>query len=108
MGSEMCIRDRTVSILTTCEEITVFSGISPNGDGINDSFQVFGIEAFPENEVTIFNRWGNVVFTKKGYTNQEGWTGTFDSDLLPDGTYFYVIDLGNGSQPLSGYVQIRR
>ena len=98
----------TVSILTTCEEITVFSGISPNGDGINDSFQVFGIEAFPENEVTIFNRWGNVVFTKKGYTNQEGWTGTFDSDLLPDGTYFYVIDLGNGSQPLSGYVQIRR
>jgi len=98
----------TVSILVLCEGITVYSGFSPNNDGVNDKFTILGIEAFPENEVTVFNRWGNEVYSKKGYTNAEGWEGTFESQILPDATYFYLIDLGDGSKPLSGYVQINR
>ena len=98
----------TVSILTVCEDLTVISGFSPNGDNINDTFTIIGIEAFPNSEVTVFNRWGNEVFSQKGYTNDKGWGGTFDGNNLPDGTYFYVIDKGDNSSPLSGYVYIRR
>ena len=74
---------------------------------MNDHFAIRGIENFPDNEVSVFNRWGNRVFLKKGYTNMDGWEGTWNSKNLPDGTYFYVIDDGEG-QKYSGYVQIQR
>ena len=90
-----------------CDELIIFSGFSPNGDGVNDHFAIRGIENFPDNEVSVFNRWGNRVFLKKGYTNMDGWEGTWNSKNLPDGTYFYVIDDGEG-QKYSGYVQIQR
>ena len=98
----------TVTVLVLCEGLTVFSGFSPNGDGINDTFTILGIEAFPDNEVTIFNRWGNEVFSRRGYTNADGWNGTWTDNLVPDGTYFYVIDKGDGSEVISGYVFIQR
>ena len=98
----------TVTISVLCESVTVFSGFSPNNDNVNDRFTILGIEAFPQNEVTVFNRWGNEVYNKKGYINDQGWDGTFESEILPDGTYFYLIDLGDNSGPLSGYVQINR
>ena len=98
----------TVSIQVLCEDITVYNGFSPNGDGVNDRFTILGIETFPDNEVTIFNRWGNEVFNRKGYTNVEGWDGTWMGNLVPDGTYFYVIDKGDGSDPISGYVFLQR
>jgi len=97
----------TVYIDVLCEEVTVFNGLSPNGDGINDTFQVLGIERFNDNTVCIFNRWGNQVYLKKGYTNEDGWDGTWNGKDLPDGTYFYVIDDGQGGK-YSGYVQIHR
>jgi len=90
-----------------CDELIIFSGFSPNGDGVNDYFAILGIENFPNNEVCVFNRWGNRIFIKKGYTNADGWEGTWESKNLPDGTYFYVIDDGEG-QKYSGYVQIQR
>ena len=90
-----------------CDELIIFSGFSPNGDGVNDHFSILGIENFPDNEVSVFNRWGNRVFLKKGYTNADGWQGTWSGKNLPDGTYFYVIDDGEG-QRYSGYVQIQR
>jgi len=98
----------TVSIQVLCEDITIFNGFSPNGDGVNDVFTILGIETFPDNEVTIFNRWGNEVFNRKGYTNAQGWDGTWNGNLVPDGTYFYVIDKGDGSDPVSGYVFLQR
>ena len=98
----------TVFVVTLCDDLTVFSGFSPNGDGINDTFVILGIEAFPDNEVTIFNRWGNEVYYQKGYKNEVGWDGTWNGNLVPDGTYFYVIDKGDGSKPISGYVQLLR
>ena len=90
-----------------CDELIIFSGFSPNGDGVNDHFAILGVENFPNNEVSVFNRWGNRVFLKKGYTNADGWSGTWEGKHLPDGTYFYVINDGEGKQ-YSGYVQIRR
>jgi len=90
-----------------CEPITVYNGFSPNGDGVNDTFTILGIEMFPDNEVIIFNRWGNQVYYTRGYTNDNGWGGSWEGKLLPDGTYFYIVHDGLGGT-YSGYVQIQR
>jgi gliding motility-associated-like protein len=95
----------TVTIDVLCEDLTIFNGFSPNGDGINDTFTITGIEFFANNRVLIFNRWGNQVFYAQGYANT--WRGTWENRPLPDGTYFYVVDDGEGNK-YSGYVQINR
>ncbi len=83
---------------------------SPNGDGKNDNFVVHGIEAFPKNVITIFNRWGNVVYTKSEYNNE--WDGhSKNGELLPDGTYFVILEINKGEKNeiiLKGYVELRR
>ena len=84
-------------------------GISPNGDGQNDYFVIKGIEAYPNNELTIYNRWGNIVYQKNNYENE--WEGeNTGGDPLPDGVYFAVFrpTLSPGSEPLTGYVDLRR
>jgi len=102
-----------VYITVNCDELSVFNGFSPNGDGANDVFMVQGIENFPNNRLTIFNRWGEQVYQKDGYLND--WGGTWDSSGngnnkdLPDGTYFYVLELNeDGEEPMTGYIQINR
>jgi len=94
-----------VEILVLCSTLEIMNGFSPNNDGINDFFTVKGIEAFPENKVQIFNRWGTLVFRQNGYKNR--WDGTFDNQNLPDGTYFYLLTVGEGEK-YSGFVQINR
>ncbi len=96
-----------------CDVIDPKKAFTPNGDGINDFFYIQGIEEFPDNYVQIFNRWGTLVFEIRGYNNQDNvWKSesnaglTLGSANLPDGTYYYVIDLGDGSKPKSGYVII--
>jgi len=103
MGSDIA----TVYIDILCEDLTVMNGFSPNGDDINETFTVLGLERYPNNEVIIFNRWGNQVYFKQGYTNADGWSGTWEGQDLPDGTYFYIINTGEG-EAVSGYVQIQR
>jgi gliding motility-associated-like protein/uncharacterized repeat protein (TIGR01451 family) len=58
---------------------------TPNGDGMNDTFTIVGLNVYPENEILIFNRWGNTVFQEKNYHNE--WTGPG----LSEGTYFYIL-----------------
>jgi len=94
----------SVTLTIECEGIKPVSGFSPNGDGINDKFQVTGIDKY-ENEVTIFNRWGNVVYNKKQYTND--WEGEFNGVALPTGVYFYLINY-DGDKTKSGYVVINQ
>ena len=100
----------TVAITVNCfvnRALEVYTGLSPNGDGVNDSFLIEGIENFPNNSVSIFNRWGNMVFHQDGYKNE--WKATWDDrNVLPDGTYFYMINLGDGSKPLKGFMHVRR
>ena len=103
MGSDIA----TVFIDILCEDLTPLNGFSPNGDNINDTFTVLGIERYPNNEVIIFNRWGNQVYFKQGYSNEDGWRGTWEGQDLPDGTYFFIINTGEG-ETASGYVQIQR
>ncbi len=95
--------------------VKVFDAFSPNGDGINDFWVIQGITRFPNNHVQIFNRWGNLVYQVRGYDNTANvWQGqvtegvVFGKKEVPDGGYFYVINLGDGSKTISGFVIVRR
>ncbi|MEA1786169.1 gliding motility-associated C-terminal domain-containing protein, partial [Arenibacter sp. GZD96] len=79
---------------------------TPGGDGINDTWVVPGIDNYPNNVVRLYNRWGHEVFAAKGYRNDWGGNHKGSGSLLPPGSYLYVIDLGNGTAPLQGWVFI--
>jgi gliding motility-associated-like protein len=94
------------TILQTSTEIIIYDAFSPNNDGRNDVWNIGNIGLYPGCTVKIFNTWGNTVFTSKGYT--EPWDGKYNGKELPAGTYYYIIDLGDGTDPLSGPVSIVR
>jgi large repetitive protein len=99
-----------VRIDVSCgDTLQIFKGFSPNNDGKNDVLVIRGIENFPDNEVIIMNRWGNQVFSRKGYRNEDGWQGTWNNQAVPDGTYFYCIRLNDAkNQQMTGYIQLMR
>mgnify|MGYP002371021936 FL=1 len=81
-------------------------GFSPNGDGINDFFYIANISSFPGNSLMVFNRWGSIVYERRPYDNTFNGVGDDGNDLA-DGTYFYILKLGNG-QEFSDYLIINR
>ena len=94
--------------------VNPLKGFSPDGDGINDLWLIQGIEAFPDNEVKIFNRWGNLVFNTRNYNNNNiAWRGESDGRgsaaerNTPETTFFYIITI-NGLHPLTGYVIMKQ
>ena len=95
----------TVQVKVLCNGLEIFTGFSPNNDGINDNFVILGIENYPNNELQIFSRWGMKVFGQKDYQND--WNGRWNGNNLPDGTYFYMLDDGEGNT-YTGYLQINR
>ena len=88
------------------EDITIPNTFTPNGDGINDKWDIKNLKDFQDCSVHIFDRWGTEVFSSRGY--YDAWDGTTKGRRLPFGTYYYVINLNNGARPLSGYVVIIR
>jgi gliding motility-associated-like protein len=100
------------SITLTPVTFNIPEGFSPNNDGVNDLFVIRGIDYFSDNTFTIFNRWGNKVFSASPYENT--WDGTSTSglkvggDQLPVGTYFYILDLGDGSDVYKGTIYLNR
>lgn len=97
-----------VAVLPCRPNIEIPNGFSPNGDGTNDNFYIPGIEFFPDNELLLFNRWGNKVREFHGYKNE--WTGTNkNNEPLPDGTYYYILRLhDNANTDYTGYVVVHR
>ncbi|WP_157682183.1 T9SS type B sorting domain-containing protein [Mucilaginibacter mallensis] len=79
---------------------------TPNGDGINDTWNIRYIENYPNCTVNIFNRYGTKLFTSVGYPIP--WNGKYNGTNLPVGTYYYIINPGNGQDTVSGYVAIIR
>ena len=84
---------------------------TPKVDGINDLFDIENIEFFPDNDLMIFNRWGNLVYKMKNYDNS--WNGVPNTNAktgdgkLPTGTYFYLLNLGDTDQQVfRGFIQI--
>ncbi len=96
-------------------DIFEFNGISANGDNMNDYFEIACITMFPNNNVKIFNRAGVMIYQTDGYDNADnsfkgyGEKGIYlIGEELPIGTYFYVIDKGDGSDPTAGYLELNR
>ena len=100
--------------ITQSQCLTVYNEFSPNDDGTNDIFYIECIEQFPNNTISVYNRWGAMVFSMNGYDNS--WDGksinksTLNStEKLPVGTYYYTLDPGDGStSPKSGWLYISR
>lgn len=86
-------------------DLKIYNAISPNGDGIHDFFEMEGIRQYPDNKLDVFNRWGDKVFYASGYDNVKN---TFDGKNLPDGTYYYVLQLGKDRKTLEGYIVLKR
>lgn len=91
--SNGCQIESSVFIEQQCNP-RIFNTISPNGDGVNDVWKVTDIAGFPENELQIFNRWGQKVYNVTAYDNT--WEGTNnEKQPLPAGAYYYVIRLND-------------
>ena len=94
------------------KKLFIPTGFSPNGDGVNDYFVITDIVNYPKNHLWVYNRWGNVIFEKKTYDNtwdgSQNVNGAIYGSNLPEGTYFYILDLGDDSTMYQGYVVIKR
>ena len=112
----------TASVSTDLKDdgiVIVHNAVSPNDDGKNDFLRIEGIELYPDNTVEIYNRWGVLVYERKGYNNvdrtfkgmSEGRVTVNQSEQLPVGTYYYVLkyidDKGVGHEK-AGYLYINR
>ncbi|MFP2996988.1 BspA family leucine-rich repeat surface protein [Spongiivirga sp. MCCC 1A20706] len=113
-----------VSFTTQLEEETnedllpdIKFGLSPDGDGINDFWNIDGIEQYPDNTVEIYNRWNDLVFQIKNYDNSRNvFRGTANKATslgasdLPEGTYFFNITINEGgaTQTKTGFVVLKR
>jgi len=93
-------------------DVEVSSAITSNGDMINDNWQLTNINYYPNNVVYIYDRWGGLIYNDRGYDNQNVvWSGNTNKSqrqFVESGTYFYVIDLGDGYGKLTGAVEVIR
>lgn len=102
-----CFAIDTVTI--TVNPLKVNDGFTPNGDGVNDTWELPILDDFPDATVDIYNRWGQLVYSARGYTTQ--FDGRYKGKDLPVGTYYYVIDLNDQTveqRLLTGPVTIMR
>ena len=89
----------------TCFKIP--NAFTPNNDGVNDTWEILGIDIYPKASIEIYNRWGQLLFkSENGY--QQQWNGTLKGNELPIDTYYYVITLMPNAEPLIGNVSIVR
>ncbi len=95
-----------VTGIVTNSNVTISEGLTPNGDGINDGWVIQGIESYPNSIVTVYNRWGHKVFGATSYRNDWGGFYKDNSTRLPAGSYYYVVNLGDGSAPQNGWLFI--
>lgn len=110
-GSNGCINSTIISVgLENDDDCTLkfYSGLTPNGDGINDLWIIDNIELHPENKVQIFNRWGEEVWFGENYNNTDVlWEGlNKNGNEMTDATYFYVAEVGG--KTYRGWVEITR
>lgn len=99
--------DTTIVLLSVKNPINcpIPNIFTPNNDGINDQFEIPCISEKRSAYLVVYNRWGDEVYRSDNYQNQ--WKGTHAGAALPDGTYFYILQLMDGIK-IQGSVEIRR
>jgi gliding motility-associated-like protein len=90
-----CSGESQVTITVT-PRVRIPNAFSPNGDGLDDAWEIDRIAEYPGSHVIVFNRWGMKLFETTGYSRSNQWNGTINGQPAPLGTYYYLITLGNG------------
>lgn len=101
-----CQKTTDILITVLSKDVIIYNTFTPNGDGTNDIWEIKNIWFFPNNTVAIYNRNGNPVFKNNQIITK--WDGKYNGKDLPAATYYYIIDLGNGSELIKGNVTIIR
>jgi len=93
-------------------DVNVFNVVTPNGDGRHDFLNIEHIEFYPDNSFTLYTRWGQRIFELQNYDNQDNsFTGQSNRNEAADlisGTYYYILDKGDGSKAVRGYILLQR
>jgi gliding motility-associated-like protein len=106
-GNNCSVKDSVVMEPLNKSCLIIPNAISPNNDNINDVWNIGRIELYPQMEIKIFNRWGELLWkSEKGYLRP--WDGRSNGATLPIDSYHYIIDLHNGSKPIMGNITIVR
>jgi gliding motility-associated-like protein len=100
-----CSSSDTLNVFVL-SDINIPNTFTPNGDGINDNWRILFLDQYKNCQVEVYTSSGQVIFKSSGYS--ASWDGTFRGKAVPFGTYYYVIDLGDGSSRLTGYVTVIR
>jgi gliding motility-associated-like protein len=96
-----------VGVTGTQNCLEVLEVITPNNDGVNDTWKIRNIDLFPKAEVFVYNRWGELVYTSKNLLS-DPWDGTYKGKQLATDSYHYVLYLHDGTDPKSGVISIIR
>jgi len=96
-------------ILSVESLLSVPNTFSPNGDGINETWVIKGLESYPDNTLKIFTRWGQEIYFASGYNSVKAWDGNKKSGKASEGVYFYILDLNDGiSEIVKGTITLIR
>ncbi|MBL4657913.1 MAG: gliding motility-associated C-terminal domain-containing protein, partial [Flavobacteriales bacterium] len=96
----------TDTVIVKVAMIEAATAFTPNSDGTNDVWTIGDMTLYPNVEVIVLGRWGQTIFSSIGY--DEPWDGTYQGQELPMGSYFFIIDLKEGSDPVTGSVTIMK
>lgn len=102
-----CVEKDSV-LIELIEDVEVYNAFSPNGDQINDYFEIENAYLYSNIIVEVYNRWGSRIFSSEGYSDEKRWDGTFNGKDVPTGTYYYVVIPHPESKPITGNVTIIR
>lgn len=96
-------------LVTVVPKLVFPNTFSPNNDGLNDTWQIEGIELYPDCFIRIHDRWGQEVYQSTGYSEEKAWNGENRSGPLSEGVYFYIIDLRDEEkQQIKGSITLIR
>lgn len=101
-----CFAEDTVSMSGEEACFLLPTLFTPNSDGYNDTWNIQGMKKYPEAEVKVFARTGQLVFEQTGYSAD--WDGSYKGVPLPKGDYYYYLDLKDGSEVMQGVVTIKK
>jgi gliding motility-associated-like protein len=104
-STDGCVGKDSVKVAVIAS-LTIPNTFTPNGDGVNDTWNIKNLSDYPAASIQIFNRWGQQVYNSIGYSKP--WDGTLNGKRLAMGTYYYVINLNNNTRPIGGFVLIIR
>ncbi|PCH92537.1 MAG: hypothetical protein COB85_08060 [Bacteroidetes bacterium] len=102
-----CVLIETIEIVNDILSclVDIPNTFTPNDDGVNDNWEISGTERYPEIVVEVYNRWGSLIFSSRGYTSP--WEGDYKGKELPMADYYYIITLGEG-ESFTGTITIMK